>query len=81
MYGGKTGNKKQDGVMMLVRKDVRVDEVCYGKGIAEMIQVGIRQEVKSRGFAVVCVPSNTRSWRVEEYETMMKDTSEEMADY
>ena len=67
--------KKGGGVLLLIKKELKVDNVIYGEGRAEVLKVGVRRRGGSRrDFAVVYVPPKTNSWRRDEYEQMTKDT-------
>ena len=63
------------GVLILVKKELKVDNIIYGEGRAEILKVGVKQSGGSRrDFVVGYVPPKTNSWTRDEYEQMTKDT-------
>ena len=77
MWKRNRSGKMGGGVMMLVKKDLIVDNTEIGKGKAEVLKVGIREkEGGKRDFAVVYVPPKTNAWERHEYDEMLSDTVE-----
>ncbi len=56
------------GVMMLIKKNLVVDEITYSEGSAEVLRVRIkRKRGGRRDYAVVYIPPKTKSWSTEDY--------------
>ena len=69
--------KKGRGVMLLVKKELQVDEIIYGKGIGEVLKVGLRSKGEGKkDFTVVYVPPKMCSGAADEYEKNVDDTRE-----
>lgn len=67
--------KMGGGVMLLVKKDIKVDQVKEGMGKAEVLKIRAEtNEGKKRHYIVVYVPPKTNAWSVQEYEEMISDT-------
>jgi len=67
--------KQGGGVLIMVRKYMKVDSVEYGKNRAEIVSVRIKfQSGESQTIIVTYVPPKTSAWRVTEYKEMLKDT-------
>ena len=65
--------------MFLIKKDLQVSQVIYGKGNVELIKVGIQSENKAmKNFAVIYVPPKTRSWSGSEHKEMQNKSLSEM---
>ena len=61
----------------MIRKNISVEEVVFGKGLAEVLKVRIKgMSGGKRDLAVVYVPPKTDAWSLEEYEVMLKDSKE-----
>ena len=61
--------------MLLVNKELQVDEIIYGEGSDEVLKVGLKSKGEGRrDFAVVYVPPKTCSWVADEYEKIIDDT-------
>ena len=68
--------KKGGGVLLLTKKELKVDNVVYGEGRAEVLKVGVRQSgANRRDFAVVYVPPKMNSWTRKNFEQMISDTT------
>ena len=68
-------NKRGGGVMLLVRKDLKVTEVYYGEGLAEVIKICVENSKGSkRQFIVTYVPPKTNAWTNDDYKTLINDT-------
>ena len=53
---------KRRRVMLLVKKELQVDEIIFVEGIAEVLKVGVRSEGEGRrDYIVVYVPPETCS--------------------
>ena len=70
-------NKQGGGVMFIVKKEILVAGVVYGKGQAEFLQISIKfKGKKKRDLAVVYIPPKTVAWETSEYEEMLNDMKE-----
>jgi len=68
--------KKGGGVMLLIRKEVTVENVEEGEGMAEVLKVGIRRKKGGiRDFVVVYVPPKTNVWSKTDHDEMLRDTT------
>ena len=57
--------------MILIKKDLQVGQVIYGKRNVELIKVGIQSENKAiKNFAVIYVPPKIRSWSGPEHKAL-----------
>ena len=75
MWVKNRNNKQGGGVMILVRKDLKVISVDYGMESAELIVVTVDDNtVHKREFVVCYVPPKTRSWSESEYDKLLSDT-------
>ena len=62
------------GVLILVRDNIRVEEVSYGEGMMEIMGITIKTgEMKKRKIIVTYVPPKTNAWKVEEHREMQKE--------
>ena len=70
-------NKQGGGVMIMTKKNITVEEVVFGKGLAEILKVKIIERGGGkRDLAVAYVPPKTNAWSMAEYDEMLKDTEE-----
>ena len=62
------------GVLVLTKKDIYVDEVQYGEGMAEVIGITIKISKRVRRKIIVTyVPPKTNVWKMEEHREMHKE--------
>ena len=60
--------------MLLTKKNITVEEVEMGEGMAEIIRIKTtRKGEKKRDFAVAYVPPKTNAWSQDEYKKMLED--------
>ncbi|XP_050695649.1 uncharacterized protein LOC126985138 [Eriocheir sinensis] len=68
-------SKQGGGVMLMVRKGIRVEKVIEGESLAEVLKVKIvGAEGRRRQYVAGYVPPRTNAWKVREYEQMIQDT-------
>ena len=83
-YNTWTRNRKEKqggGVMFLTRKNLKVSQVYYGEGGAELIKIGVETKIKGRReFAVMYVPPKTRAWGELEYANMIRDSKRQLGE-
>ena len=74
-------DKQGGGVMLLIRDNLRVKKITYGKENVEMIMLKIESEnKKNRDFIIMYVPPKTRSWNEREYMEMINNTKNSLKD-
>lgn len=67
-------SKGGGGVMTLVNKDILIEKVEYGRGMAEMLSAEIKiREEESRKVTVVHIPLKTSSWEAGVYRHMQNE--------
>lgn len=71
--------KQGGGVMLLTRKNLRVDQPYYGEGSVELIKISVEVGSKmKRDFAVMYVPPKTRAWGEVEYANMISSSKDQL---
>ena len=61
--------------MLLFKKNLRVSDIKYGEGLAEVFKIGVENiHGKIRHYTVTYVPPKTNAWTNEEYKNMVYDT-------
>ena len=74
-------DKQGGGVMFLIKKNITIEDVKYGKGLAEVLKVSTKgMNRRKRDFAVVYVPPKTDAWSKAEYDEILMDTKEFLED-
>ena len=68
------------GVMIMIKKEIKVDKVWYGGSKAEVISIQIKDEGNEVVIMVTYVPPKTNSWTGRDYEDMIKDTLKSIED-
>jgi len=61
------------GTMVMIKKELMVDQVLYGEGKAELISVKLKINEKELTVIVVYVPPKTGSWTKQEHDIMTED--------
>ena len=62
------------GILVLVKEGVKVEDVQYGVGMAEVVSVTTKtSEGRKRRIIVVYVPPKTGAWRKEEHKEMREE--------
>merc|ERR1711980_60312 len=73
--------RKGGGVMILMRSNIKVTKVEYGKGKAEVLSVQIKEmNGETHKIVVAYVPPKTRCWTAEDHEELLKNTLESVID-
>ena len=71
--------RKGGGVMILIRSNIKVTKVEYGKGKAEVLSVQIKEmNGETHKIVVAYVPPKTRCWTTEDHEELLKNTLESL---
>ena len=66
--------KQGEGVMILIKKNLKVTQVGYGENSTELVTVKVEdREMESREFVVTYVPPKTRSGNGNDYAAMLED--------
>ncbi|MPC90422.1 hypothetical protein E2C01_085409 [Portunus trituberculatus] len=65
---------KGGGVMMMLRKDIVVNQVECGEGKAEVLYIKIHINKKELAIIVTYVPPKTNSWTNQEYKDMKEES-------
>ena len=67
-------DKGGGGVLIMVKKDIYVEDVQYGKDMAEVISVVIKNSKGERRRVILTyVPPKTNAWRQEEHRRMQEE--------
>ena len=71
--------KNGGGVLILIKSNIKVCKVEYGKGKAEVISVLIKDgNRQTQKIVAAYVPPKTKYWTTEEHEQMLRDTVESL---
>ena len=66
--------KEGGGVLVMIKKEIVVDQIELGEGRAEVISVKLQGGRDAPTLIVAYVPPKTRSWNHQEYEEIKDDT-------
>ena len=67
--------KGGEGVMIMAGKELLVDQIVYGEGKMEVMNIKVENGNKEMLIIVAYVPSRTYSWSRQNHEELIKDTS------
>ena len=75
IYGGKIEDKRGGGVMLMIKSRIKVINVEYGKGKAELISAQIKTRYgENQKIILAYVPPKTKYWTKEDHEEIIEDT-------